>query len=258
METPIDRAHAAMTAAEDDDQARLRFFERLADAELFLLLVSEAGGASLQPQIFGLEGGDVALAFDREDRLTDFVGQTAAYAALSGRALSAMLVGQGIGLGLNLGAPSQILLPSEALAWLAGVLAQGPDRAEGRARDVTSPTGLPENVVEAISVKLSAAQGLARHAYLAGVTYEDGRRGHLLAFTGAVPGAERALSGAISEALIFSGVEAGQIEVAFLIDTDPLTARLARVGLRFDLPGAEPPQGRAAPGSDPDAPPRLR
>ena len=37
-ETPLDAAHAAMEAAPEDDAARLRFYERLADSELFLLL----------------------------------------------------------------------------------------------------------------------------------------------------------------------------------------------------------------------------
>ena len=43
-ETPLDQAHAAMDSAPDDDQKRLRFFERLADCELFLLLKDEPLG----------------------------------------------------------------------------------------------------------------------------------------------------------------------------------------------------------------------
>ena len=36
--TPLDTAHDAMQAAPEDDRARLRFYERLADSELFLML----------------------------------------------------------------------------------------------------------------------------------------------------------------------------------------------------------------------------
>ena len=42
--TPLDQAHAAMEAAPEDDAARLRFFERLADSELFILLDKEPEG----------------------------------------------------------------------------------------------------------------------------------------------------------------------------------------------------------------------
>ena len=41
--TVLDLAHMAMEAAPEDDTARLRFFERVADSELFLLLDADAG-----------------------------------------------------------------------------------------------------------------------------------------------------------------------------------------------------------------------
>jgi hypothetical protein len=46
--------------------------------------------------------------------------------------------------------------------------------------------------------------------------------------------------------------------VAFFDSSDPICRRLARVGLRFDLPEPPEPATPAAPGSDPDRPPRLR
>ena len=58
-ETSLDIAHAAMEAAPNDDAARLRFYERLADNELFLLLTKEADGDQINPEIFDL--GDAIL-----------------------------------------------------------------------------------------------------------------------------------------------------------------------------------------------------
>lgn len=51
-DTPLDRAHARMEAATDDSHARLGFYERLADAEVFLLLEKEPEGDHLTPQVF--------------------------------------------------------------------------------------------------------------------------------------------------------------------------------------------------------------
>ena len=45
--TPLDMAHALMDAAPEDDAARLRFYERVADGELFLLLETEVEGIGL-------------------------------------------------------------------------------------------------------------------------------------------------------------------------------------------------------------------
>lgn len=259
--TPLDHAHAAMEAAPADDAARLQFYDRLAGSELFLLLEDEAEGDRIRPQVFPVEGQDFVLVFDREERLTDFVGGQAPYAALSGRRLAEMLAGQGIGLALNPEvAPSSILIEAGSVDWLAATLAEAPEEVEERAQEITAPTGLPEAVLMALDARLAAAEGMARMAYLVGTTYAGGRRGHLLAFVEPLPGAEPALARAVAAALTFSGIEAGSLDVGFFRAADPVAARLARVGLRFDLPvapKAEPLAG-TAPGMNPDAPPRLR
>jgi len=178
---------------------------------------------------------------------------------MTGRSLVQMLNGQGIGLGLNLqSAPSEMLIPADAIDWLAQTLAHGPQEAEERITEVTAPGGLPESVVSGLDRKLASAAGLARFAYLAAATYENGSAGHVLAYIDAVPGAESALANAAGEALTFSGIDAGSIDVMFLRASDQMSAHLARVGLRFDLPDLETPEGPKTPGSDPEKPPRLR
>ncbi len=258
-ETPLDAAHRAMEAAPGDDAARLRFFDRLAGAELLLLLAAEAEGDAVTPEVFEVEGASFVLAFDTEERLAAFTGRISPYAALSGRAMAAMLAGQGLGLALNPEvAPSAFLMPPEAVAWLAETLTARPSEDEARPSRLSPPTGLPDVLLTALDAKLASAQGLARHAWLAAVAYDDGREGHLLAFVDALPGAEPGLARAAGEALTFSGVEAGELDVAFFRASDPVTARLARVGLRFDLPQPGAAPAPAAPGMDPDRPPRLR
>ncbi|EAQ02731.1 hypothetical protein OB2597_15155 [Pseudooceanicola batsensis HTCC2597] len=259
--TPIDAAHAAMEAAPEDDAARLRFYERLADSELYLMLTQEARDDTVTPDLFDLPEATFALVFDREDRLSGFAGRAVPYAALSGRAIAAMLAGQGIGLGLNLDvAPSAILIPPAAVDWLAATLSASPDEVEERIAEFTRPGDLPEVLLSALDTKLAMSAGLARTAYLVGTVSENGARGHLLAFVDAVEGAQEALAKAAGEALTFSGLDAGVLDVAFFAATDPAAARLARHGLRFDLP--EPPAPRRveriAPGSDPEKPPKLR
>jgi hypothetical protein len=258
--TPLDQAHAAMETAPDDDTARLTFYDRLAASELFLLLEEEPPGETIKPRIFPVDGAQFALVFDGEDRLTAFAEGPAPYAALSGRALADMLAGQGIGLGVNLGvAPSAILIEAASVTWLADTLAARPDEIEERAESFGAPAGLPEPLLTALDMRLAATQGLARIAYLVGVIYAGGRKGHMIGFIDPVPGAEPALARTVSDALTFSGVEAGVLDVAFFRASDPAAARLARAGLRFDLP--EPPKVvpvAEAPGSDPAKPPKLR
>lgn len=256
--TPLDAAYAAMAADED---RRLGFYERLADGEMFLLLEEEAQGDTLKPRVFPLADGPVVLVFDLEERLADFAGGITPYAALPGRVVARMLAGQGIGLGINLGgAPSEMILPPEAVDWLAEMLDTAPEEVEALPEAFHAPKGLPDVLLRGLDAKLARAGGLAAAALLAAVTYQGGRRGHMLAFVDARPGAEEALARAAGEALAFSGIEAGEMDVAFLSGEDAATAAMARVALRFDLP--EPvrvePSAPTAPGTDPARPPKLR
>jgi len=256
--TPLDAAHAAMMADEGNDTARLRFYERIADVELFLLLEAEPDDDQITPVM--LDDGYVVV-FDRAERLAAYVGQPAPYVALSGRAIAGMLEGQDLGLAVNLGvAPSEILLPAGAMAWLRDTLAQEPGEVQARINQVLPPKGLPETLIAAIDAKLATATGMAAGAFLVAVEYAGGGRGHLLGFVGAIPRAQDALVRAASEALTFSGIDAGAMDVGFFSPSDPVVEKLAKVGLRFDLPQGEGLQHtpRMPPGSDPSRPPILK
>lgn len=259
--TPLDQFHASMEGAPQDDGARLRFFERLADAELFLLLEKEPEEDRISPEVFETSDASFVLVFDTEERLSQFVGRVAPYAALSGRIIATMLAGQGIGLALNPDvAPSSMLVPSEALGWLVDTLTHAPDEVEAKVEAFTAPKGLPEVLISALDAKLATTAGLAKMAYLVGVTYEGGAQSHLLGFVDTVEAAQGALAKAVNEALTFSGIEAGALDVGFFAANDPVAAQLARAGLRFDLP--EPAQAAdyvpVTPGSDPAKPPILK
>lgn len=268
--TPLDAAHAAMETG--GDAAERAFFARLADTELFLMLESEPQGDQIAPRIFPLEDGPVVLAFDREDRLSGFAGGPAPYAALSGRALVRMLTGQGgapdaaLGLGLNLGHGSAMVLPADGVAWLAQALDVPVAEAEARIAELLPPRGVPEALLQALDQHLARMGGLAVRAWLAGVRYDGARyaaggQGHLLAFEDIAPGAEPTLARSVAEALRFSGLEAGALDVVFPAAGGSLWGRLERVALRFDLPAppaAPVPAPPAPPGMDPEKPPRLR
>jgi hypothetical protein len=259
--TPLDQAHAEMEAQPEIDALRLRFYERLADCELFLLLEAEPVGDIAKPIIFPVDDQKFALVFDREERLVEFSKTPTPFISLSGRMIAGMLNGQGIGLGVNLSvAPSSILLPETAVTWLAETLAVKPEQAQARPVAVYAPRSVPEVLVMALDTKLAAMAGVAKVAYLAEVDYDDAPKNHVIAFVEAVEQAQDAITSAVSESLTFSGIEAGTLDVLFLRAADPICAQLAKVALRFDLPDLQDPKAHVieAPGSNPDKPPKLR
>ncbi|MXU64652.1 SseB family protein [Oceanomicrobium pacificus] len=258
-DTPLDRAHAAMEADPANDAARLRFYERLADSELHLLLDAEPEGDRARPLVFELESGPTVLLFDREARMAAFLDAPAPYLTLSGRALVTMLAGQGMALGLNLGvAPSSILLPADAVDWLAATLPDAGEALALRPARFLPPGTLPEAILTALDTKLANMSAVASAAWLVQAEYEDGTRQHLLALVDVPEGAQDGISSAVAEALRFSGVEAGSLDVTFLRRDDPLMDPLGRTGLRFDLPELHMPKAAPlAPGMDPSKPPKL-
>jgi len=260
-ETILDQAYVAMDASPEDDALRLRFYERIADAELFLVLSSEPNGDHIDPQVIEVDGQSFVLVFDSEDRLVQFTEKVTPYIGVSGRVLVSMLAGAEIGMGLNLDvAPSSALLPAEAMAWLDDVLSQAPEEVEARPIEFSAPHGIPEAVLTGLDAKLVSAAGLSEEVWLTAVTYEGGGKGHLLAFIGAPEGAENALAKAAHEALTFSGIEAGSMDVAFFDPAEGAAIAIRRCGLRFELPEVSEPEEYkpVAPGMDPEKPPRIR
>jgi hypothetical protein len=99
--------------------------------------------------------------------------------------------------------------------------------------------------------------GYADIAYLAEVVYDNDITSSVIIFINTKADAEVAIANAISETLIFSGIEAGSLDVMFLNSENPICAKLAKFGLRFDLPKLIKKGQPAAPGSDPKNPPIL-
>lgn len=261
MQTPLDLAHDAMENAPDDGQAALKYYERLADAELFLLLAQDAGEDTARPQIFETSDGKFALVFDREDRLAEFVDTPAPFVAMSGRRIAKILAGEGIGLGLNLGvAPSSMLLEPHAIDWLHSALGATSVETTARPVEFHPPKGLPENLITAFDTKLANMSGVVAAAYLVGVTYEGGQRGHMMALIDVSVAAQPGVAEAFAETLQFSGIEAGQLDVTFLPLDSPHIESVVKTGLGFEIPELILPKPFApvAPGMDPDSPPKLR
>lgn len=264
--TPFDIAHAAMETDPENDALRLALYNRLADTELFVMLESEPIGEAITPQTFETEEGDFILAFDLEERLSAFADGAAPYAALPGRVIAQSLVGEGVGLGINLGvADSAMLLPPEALEWLSATLTHEPEANEAHIEAFHGPA-LPPAILAALmpafDAKFETLKGLASHALLAGVTYEGGRRGHVLAILGAHESARAGLAKAMGEALMFSGIDAGELDVIFIAPEDRGADELLAKALVLVIPSREEETTQIiehkAPGMDPTKPPILR
>ncbi|RNF35544.1 SseB family protein [Paracoccus methylarcula] len=238
---------AAIAFHDADSAQRARMLSRLADTELSVALVAEPEGDRIELRIFPLDGGPVALACDGEDRLAGFFGAPVAYAAMPGRVLAGLLRQEGVGLLVNPGHPSEMLLDAGMLDWLTGVLSAAPETAEARLRLTAPSPATIEALAEPLAARLADMRGLITGAALAGVRGEDGPKAHLLLIAGAEAGHQPAIAKALAEALAFLPPQPGGVDISFSDAAPPPAA------LRFELSPPEPSPAERA-----KAPPRLR
>ncbi|WP_107497094.1 SseB family protein [Thalassobius sp. I31.1] len=265
ISSPLDKALHAMNGAPDDEQARMQFYAEFADTTLILLLTAPAGDDSIAPHMFETDQGAFVVAFDQEERLADFAasieGGAAEYAQLPGRALAAMLDGQGVGIALNPGViGAEYLCTPEAVTWLVTVLEQSPEIEEARPGDISHPGEISESLRSALERAMRNATGLASAACLVKAIHRGGAEGLMLGLLDVAPQDEAALAGAVSNAVQFLGDLDLRLDVIFPEKASPFAAQLAQTGLALVIPEVEESTstGPSAPGMDPETPPRLR
>jgi hypothetical protein len=250
--TPIDAAHAALAASDEDAALRMAFYGQVMTAELHVVLEAEPVGDAVRPLVVAADGSRLVLAFDLPERMAAFLEAPRDYVALAGRSLVAMLAGQGLGIALNPDvAPSASVIPAAAVDWLAAGAA-GAEARTSRVAGLRRPAGVPGALVVALEARIGAYAGRLEAAYLAAARHDDGGEGLVLALAGVPPAAEARVAAAIDEAVRFSGVEGVRLDVLF--PGPEALDRIARVALAFRPERLAPPE----PEPEPDRPPRLR
>lgn len=246
--TPLDGL-CATPFHEADAAARAAILRRLADTLLYAALAGEAEGQ--RAELLRLDGpdGQLALACDSDDRLTGFFGRVVDYAAMPGRVLARMLAEAGVGLLVNPGAPSEMLIDAATLGWLVAALSGGPDAGEGAARLSPPDPETAATLLPALGERLAEMAGLAQAAVLTRAIWADGRQGHLLLIEGAEPAYEPAIAKAIGELAAFLPPLPGGLDVSFA----PLPAPEGAPRIVIETPPPPPPEPPR-----PKGPPILR
>ena len=157
----LNKAFREMSQDPENNDARLNYYGVLADTDLFLLLEQETSNEILEPKFIQLEGNNFALAFDSEENLSEFYGEAAAFAQITGRVLAKMLLEEKIGLGINLGvSEGELLLPWEIIEWFVNVLDETPNLIQTTPKKFSPVKAFPEIMFKALQEKLKPAVGL--------------------------------------------------------------------------------------------------
>ena len=253
--TPLDEALGAMRADPEADRLRRAYFDRLSLVELFLLLDAEPDDESVKPRVFELDDGPVVLAFDTEQRLTDFAGASF-YLGLPGAELIELVASSRLGLGINFGTDgAEVMMAPEDAAWLSARLAGQTQELTGPLSRLERPAASDE-LIAALDARLATAGGVLSEAVLVGTAEASGTQGLVLVLVDIGDADAAKLSRSIAQALAVLGQDV-RLDVTGLAHGDPRLAKIRQLGLAFAVP--EPPTQATpeAPGMDPAKPPKL-
>ena len=209
----------------------------LADTNLFLLLEQEPSNEILEPKFIQLKGNNFALAFDSEENLSEFYGETAAFAEVTGRVLAKMLLEEKIGLGINLGvSEGELLLPWEIIEWFVNVLDETPKLVQTTPKKFLRAIAFPEVLFKALQEKLMPAVGLLDEIWICAVEYNEDETSHLICLMGVQNSAQQAIVKSINEVLSFTDINLGNIDVAHFSYDDEACTKIRQIGIKLEFP----------------------
>ena len=256
--TALERAIVMLENNSDDPVRFAAVLQRLADSELFLALDVDINGPDLNPKVVYLKEQEYVAVYDTELRLEEAIGGGVEYLALSGRVLIQMVADKNTGIALNPGtAAIGYIFEPETLHWLVMSLEERPEEMAPKITEVSSPAKISPKALDALSSKLTSAQGFADYACLVEATDILDNKNPMLCFVGSVPNSEPNLAKLVNEYLQFSDHNGDPWDVTYLDPAHGLVEKILNVGLRFDLPKPEPAVKLIAPGSVKGKPPIL-
>jgi len=256
--TALERAIVMLENNSDDPVRFAAVLQRLADSELFLALDVDTSSPDLNPKVVYLREQEYVAVYDTELRLEESIGGGVEYLALSGRVLIQMLADKNTGVALNPGtAAIGYIFETETLQWLVKSLEEEPEEMAQKITAVRSPAKIPSKALNALSAKLTSAQGFADYACLVEATDILDNKNPLLCFVGSVPNSQPNLAKLVNEYLQFSDYNGDPWDVTYLDPAHGLVEKILKVGLRFDLPKLEAAVKVIAPGSVKGKPPIL-
>mgnify|MGYP001316953099 CR=1 FL=1 len=257
--TPLERAIIILETTPDDTTRFSAVMERLVDSEVFLALEHTTSNEQVTPKTVQLHEQEYVAIYDTELRLSESIGGEANYLSVSGRTLVQMLADQNTGIALNPGTNATgYIFELETLRWLAQSLNERPNEMSQQITQVSSPPTLSPKALDALSVKLMAAQGLAEYVILVEATGSGDNKNPMLCFVGSMPDAQVDLAKLVQEHLQFSEQDGAAWDVSYLAQNHIMVEKLLKVGLRFDLPTPKVAVNRPGPGTVPGQPPILR
>ena len=177
------------------------------------------------------------LCYESNEKLTNFITQEAAHALLSFKKIITLIKNRQIGIALNIGDNSGVLLDLEAVEWLWKVILSNPAEELGSIpTEFKFPNLVDEFLLSNLKIALETMSGMANRVVLAKAHYKDLTEGFFLGFIDTPQLFHQLIRERVLDIVKLDKSDSIFVDVAFLSSSTELATQLSKKGLNVNFP----------------------
>ena len=236
-ELSIDELYSYLYSEPSNINRKLEFYQRILGNDFLVVLENSDFEEDLRPCIFDTQEGRFLLCFENNEKLTNFVTQETTHALLSFKEIIKLIKNKKIGIALNIGDHSGVLLDLKAVGWIDQVISTGP------AEELSSipikfefPNLVDDCLFDNLQIVVKKLSGMAKKVILARAHYEDLSVSYFLGFIDSPQLFHALIREGVLDIVKLDKSDNTFVDVAFLSSSTELASQLVANGLRIRLP----------------------
>ena len=236
-ECSIDELYSYFHTEPNNIEKKLEFYQRILGNEFLIILESSDFEGDLTPRTFDTQEGKFLLCYESNEKITNFIIQEVAHVLLSFKKTIALIKNKKIGIALNIGDNSGVLLGLEAVEWLWKVILSNPsEELSSIPTEFKFPNFVDESLLSNLKVALETMSGMAKRVVLAQAQYKDLSESFFLGFIDSPQLFHELIRKRVLDIVKLDKSDSVFVDVAFLSSSTELAAQLSKKGLNVKFP----------------------
>jgi len=236
----IDDLHSAMEQNPSSGESRLDFYLSMVSHDFLIVLEDDNFSNELKPRVFELEQGNFVLCFDDHEKLSTFFNKEITYVIISFKTIIDFLREKKVGIAINLGKPSGVLLDLAAIKWMDQILF---DTEEQELTAMPIKIEFPHLIDEKFLLNLKRIipkiAGFVTKIVLAKAYYGSLNSSYILAFINSPKLFRAEIKDKVSDTIKLNSVNDLAVDITFLDSSTKLANELCLHGMEIEIPALE-------------------
>ena len=236
-ELSIDELYSNVHNELNNTERKLEFHRRIIGNDFLVVLQNGYFDDDLRPRIFDTQEGKFLLCFESNEKLTNFITQKTAHVLLSFKEIIKLIKNKKIGIAINIGKHSGILLDLKVVEWIEQVISSGQVEELGLMPiEFEFPHLVDESLLGNLKIVLETMSGMTKKVILAQAHYNDLNVSFFLGFIDSPKLFHKSIKERVLDVVKLHKSDSVFLDVAFLSSSTELASKLSINGLTILLP----------------------